>query len=208
MRIPDLDISWARSVRDYTAAARRELSEPAAQVDAALLASSALDWAIAAWALGEELAAVRAGLMQALASLRQVRERAGTELAPPFVVIDDEGAEEQAQVIDESLDSEQRARLAFHLAALLGEAGGEWPGGSSAESAALAAIESSDRAGFLAALHDVLDEHDAPPRDPLSLVSVPAVGLAARALAAGAVTAADLPAHPLLPKDLLTFRRP
>jgi hypothetical protein len=82
-------------------------------------------------------------------------------------------------------------------------AGPSWPGGPPAEGAAVAAVAGHDRVGFLWALGEVLDRHAPRDRDPRALVSLPALGLASRALATGVVTSADLPKSRWLPASLL-----
>jgi hypothetical protein len=209
LRVPDLDVGWARSVLDFTATTRRELLAEAGrgQVEEALLADGALDWALLAWALGAPVEEVVVALTEAGRALVRVRELRGTVRSPSVVVIDDDGVEELEPRPDESLDSDERARLAFHLAGLTRDpallAAARWPGGTAIEDAALVATAQRDASGVVEALGQVLDRHDARALDPRALVSLPALGIAQRALDAGVVSASDLPASRWLPESLL-----
>jgi hypothetical protein len=178
------------------------------QVEEALLADAALDWALMAVLLGRPASDVRSGLVEAGHALLGVGTLRGTSAALPVVQVDDDGIYAASSAVDDSLDSPERARTAYHLAALTGdhelEARAAWPGGPAAEEQALAALEAADPDGFLAALDWVLARHAEPSPDPRVLISVPALGLAARAVAQRLVTPDRLPANAALPRGLLT----
>lgn len=203
----DLDVDWARSVRDYTDEGRAELCDIGSrtQVEEALFADYSIDWALVAWALGEPPGAVRAALTDALAALLNVSALRDTAQGIPVVVVDEEGAEEHGPQTDDSLDSADRVRSAYFLAGILARRASApaWPGGTPAEDAAVAAVEATDRDRFLVALDRILGDHDLPERDPRSLVSLPALGLSGHALSTRLVRPADLPVHERLPFGLL-----
>lgn len=219
-----MDRQWAESVRDFADAQRAAMRGPDwTQVEAALFAMSSIDWAMVSWALGETPEAVRGALVDAARALAVVRDLAGTAPAMPVIRhdrrddVDPPQSQPSAPAVDDSLDTSERARLAFYLSGLgmsaLDASGSgsaldpRWPsGGRPAEDVAVAAIASRDRVAFLAALRDVLAGHRRVARDPMTWVSLPGLGLAARAVALGFVERGDLPTSDLLPRALVPPR--
>ena len=206
-----INAEWARSVQQGLAEQRRELLSVSdrSQIEEALLADASLDWALTTYLLEGPSGEVRAALLEAGQALVNVHALRGTSVSPPVVRVDDDGLYVSPPAGDESLDSPERARIAYHLAGVTQDGDlldrTRWPGGgSAAEEAALAALHTSAGDRFLAALHQVLEEHTARVPDPRVLISVPALGLTGRALARNLVLADALPAHPALPLDLLT----
>jgi len=206
---PRIDPQWAESVRDIFATQGRELTEVSdrSQIEEALLADASLDWALVSYLLDGPTDEVRAALHAAARALLAVHALRGTSSALPVVRVDNDGLYVRPPAGDESLDSPERARTAYHLAGatqdpdLLAQA--PWPGGPADEEEALAALRSADHDRFLATLDQILAQHARPTPDPRALVSVPALGLAGRARARGLVRADELPVNPALPLDLL-----
>ena len=206
---PRVPREWAESVWAALAAQKDELlaSGDRGQVAQALLADAALDHALVGCLLGRPAAEVRAGLLEAGRALVAVDLLRGTSASVPVLLVEDEGVSVTAPVVDDSLSSPDRARLAHHLAGLTNDREllgvTRWPGGPDPEERALAALRSGHAGAFLAALAEVLEPHGAPVHDPRELLSVPALALSSRALAAALVTADALPEHAALPVRLL-----
>jgi hypothetical protein len=158
-------------------------------MEAGVVAALACDGAMVRWALGEPVAAVRSGLALGARAL----ERAGA---------------------DPSLATAGALRRAHHLAAIVADLGLVerigWRSGSVAdEDVAIAALSYGDADAFRGALGRVLAGHRQryegaeAATEPDALFCVPALGLAALALAVGVVTRPGLPDDPLLPLPLV-----